>query len=192
MRVVVVTAPSVSDVLTTAEAREHLRVEDDAEDALIGGYVAAAVEHLDGPGGWLGRALAPQTLELRLDAFCGSIELPWIELPCPPVSEVTSVKYIDGAGAEQTIDSGDYALHGDRIDLAWGKSWPSPRAEREAVRVRYVAGYEQLPAPIKAALLLMVGDLYANRETGVVGMVASAVKMSVPVENLLTPYRVWS
>ena len=62
---------------------------------------------------------------------------------------------------------------------------------REAVRLRYTAGYEALPAPIKAALLLMCGDLYENRETAVIGVSASKVPMAMAVENLLGPYRVY-
>jgi hypothetical protein len=48
-----------------------------------------------------------------------------------------------------------------------------------------------VPAPIKAAVLLMVGDLYENRETVAEGAPAP-VEMSMTVERLLSPYRVWS
>jgi hypothetical protein len=53
------------------------------------------------------------------------------------------------------------------------------------------AGYEVLPKPIRAAVLLMVGDLYRFRETVSVGVSSTAVPMSTTVESLLSPYRVF-
>src|SRR5690606_35307910 len=77
-RRVLITAPTAA-VVTMGEAKRHLRVDHDDDDALIGGMIAGVVEHLDPAGkGWLGRALQPQTWELRLDAFpCGPITLPY-------------------------------------------------------------------------------------------------------------------
>ena len=71
------------------------------------------------------------------------------------------------------------------------------------MRVRYTAGYvadptanplvAAIPAPIRAALLLMTADLYSNRETVETGVRAAAVAvpMSTTVETLLSPYRVF-
>jgi hypothetical protein len=56
--------------------------------------------------------------------------------------------------------------------------------------VRYRAGYDPVPAAIISAVLLMVGDLYANRETASEGL-KSEIQMSATVQNLLAPYRVY-
>lgn len=48
-----------------------------------------------------------------------------------------------------------------------------------------------MPAPIRAAILLMVGDLYRNRDTTAVGTI-SKIDMSTTVENLLAPFRVFA
>ncbi len=61
---------------------------------------------------------------------------------------------------------------------------------REAVRVRYRAGYESLPDAISVAILLMVADLYRNRMTTQPGT-QSVVPMSTTVEALLGPFRVY-
>jgi hypothetical protein len=64
------------------------------------------------------------------------------------------------------------------------------RAQAEAVRVTYIAGWANaaaVPAAIKASMLLAIGDMYANRE-------ASADKPAMShgfVSGLLDPYRVW-
>ena len=55
--------------------------------------------------------------------------------------------------------------------------------------VTFKAGYASVPAPLVSAILLMVGDLYANRETAVTGTVAFALPMSTTVQALIAPYR---
>lgn len=165
--------------------KTHLRVEDDDDDVLIEAFIAAACAHIDGPQGWLGRCIWSQTLELRQNVFCGPIRLPY-----GPVTEIVSVKYVDSAGAEQTLAEAGYVLLTDgAVDLAHGASWPSHRGDAEGVRIRYVAGFETLPPAILSAVLLMVGDLYLNRET--VGEVTGQIQMSMTVQALLAPFRNW-
>lgn len=182
--VVVVTpsAPSIDLDLVKA----HLRVDHDDDDTLIQAYIDAACSHIDGPHGWLDRAVWPQTLELRQNVFCGPIRLPY-----GPATAVTSIKYVDPDGAEQTLSSADYVLTNDgAVDLAYDASWPNLRGDAEGVRIRYVAGFVTLPSAIQSAVLLMVGDFYANRET--VGEVTGQIQMSAGVQALLGPFRVWS
>lgn len=195
MRVLVITPPA--PVVALADAKAHLRVLHDDEDTLIAAMVAAATESLGGPDGWLGRAIGPQELEVRGRFFDTASIAP----PFPPMISVISVKYLDPAGVEQTLATERYEVRGNEIVLAWGQAWPSVRSDDENVRVRYRAGYvadpdadplvAAVPAPIKAAILLMTGDLYSNRETTISGTIVQQVPMSTTVENLLTPYRIW-
>jgi uncharacterized phiE125 gp8 family phage protein len=194
-----VTVPPEDLAVTVAEAKTHLRVDDDVtdDDALIETYVRAAIDSLDGPGGWLGRALMPQTLELRLDTFPAG----GVRLPCPPLIAVTGVAYLDGSDVLQTLSASTYQVLGAggerpaRIALAPGAAWPATSQAAEAVRITYQAGHldtasppeGRLPYAIKAALLLMIGDLYAVRESVVVG---APVARSPTVEALLHPKRV--
>jgi uncharacterized phiE125 gp8 family phage protein len=195
VRVVVVTPPA-GPVVELSQVKDHLNVSHDDDDALISAYIAAATANLDGPEGWLGRALGGQVLEARLHAFgCDPIILPY-----PPIASVQTVKYIDADGIEQMVDPSDYELLGTELDLAFEKIWPCPRGQREAVRIRYMAGYTTgnpagtLHPSIHAAILLMVGDLYSNRETVAPGASAQAtpVPMSTTVVNLLAPLRAWA
>ena len=185
MRVFVITPPAPLDL---DEMKAHLRVEGDDEDTLIQAYVAAATAHIDGPDGWLGRAIGVQILEVRCDTLtCGDC----IRLPFPPVIELVSVSYLDATGVEQMADLEDFEVMGRDL-VASGAEWPwlGGSTRREAVRIRYRAGYETVPAPIRAAILLMVGDLYRNRETVSAGAMTQ-VPMSTTVENLLAPFRVF-
>lgn len=47
--------------------------------------------------------------------------------------------------------------------------------------------YEDVPAPVRAAILILAAELVANREQGVVGAIYT--KMAT-AENLLRPYRI--
>lgn len=186
MRTIVITPPA--PVVTWEEADKHLELAGDTDEKThVESLIAAATGHIDGPDGWLGRALGVQTLEARFDWFdhCGFV------LPCRPIASITSVKYLDADGAEQTLAANQYELMGNELVPAMNVTWPATASRREAVRVRYVAGYVTLPAPIRAAILLMVGDLFENRETAQTGSAqASAIPMSTTVENLLGPFQV--
>lgn len=185
MRILVITPPEI--FVTLEEAKAHLRVEqdDDHEDDLIDALVSAACAHIDGPEGWLGRAVGQQTLELRRCSFPACIDLPY-----PTVTEVTSILYDDADGAEQTLSTSLYRVYGHLIARAPDATWPATESTPESVRVQYEAGYEEVPAPIKQAVLLMVGDMFKHRESTQIGAISS-VPMSMTVDRLLAPYRVW-
>jgi uncharacterized phiE125 gp8 family phage protein len=183
MRVLVITPPE--PVVSLEEAKAHLRVLANDEDALITTYVAAATGHIDGPDGWLGRAIGAQTLEARGHVFRDAMVLPY-----PPIIEIVSVKHLDAAGAEVTLLASEYEVRGSLIGSAFGRRWPAVGVHDEAIRIRYRAGYEAVPPAIKAAILLMTEDLYANRGTVAAGQ-SVKVDMSTTVENLLSPFQVW-
>jgi len=142
------------------------------------------------------RSLITSTWDLKLDHFpSGDI---W--LPRAPLVSVTSVTYIDTAGATQTWAlSGNYSVDAPagpeagpgRVIPAYGVTYPSTYGVPNAVTVRFVAGYgaaSAVPAGIKAACKLMIGHWWSQREA------VSAVNMSeVPlaVASLLWPYKSW-
>jgi hypothetical protein len=111
------------------------------------------------------------------------------------------VFYLDGNGDEQQVQDSTYTV--DDVDEPAGivpvnGIWPIAGCFPNAVRVRFTAGYvdatnspatDNVPAPIKAAIKLLVGDLYANRETMLTGQRAAAVTLPWAAEQLLRPYR---
>lgn len=189
MRVIVVTPPD--PVITPEDAAEHLRLGDGVDEhGYLESIIAAATAHIDGPDGWLGRAIGMQTLE----AYLPSLGVTSIALPYPPALNIVSIDYVDDTGATVTMDPAAYELAGRLLRPAWPNPWPTAQwrgCEGEPVRIRYRAGYETLPAAIRAAILLMVGDLFEFRETAVSVRNMSAVPMSTTVQNLLAPFRVW-
>lgn len=170
-----ITAPT-DDVVTLEEAKAHLRVTNTDNDDLIEALIASAVAQIDpAGGGWLGRALRPQTWELRLNGFPYCDE-PGIELPYPPLISLDSLVYDDGDGVETAMTvTTEYRVIagglGKSIVLpAYNTTWPSSvRSDYETVRVRFTSGYavttpDSLPQPIKQAVLLAVRDLWSLGE----------------------------
>lgn len=194
-----ITAPTV-EPLSLVEARLHLRLdasgspETHPDDALVSSLIKAARQHIDGKDGWLNRALITQTWELVMDKFPSNE----IRIPLPPLQSVTSIKYDDVDGVEQTIDSSDYIVDSDS-EPGWivpvsDTPWPSTMDTIKAVRIRFVAGYgdegADVPEPIRAGMLLMIGTWYENRQSVIVG--TGATELPMAVDALLATYRVWS
>lgn len=196
--IALVTGATVTPV-TLAEAKAHLRVDVSDDDALIGALVEAATMHVESI---TGRGLVSQTWDYSIDAFPADDET--ITLPRSPVLSVTSITYADAEGDAQTMDSEDYRVISggadkSRVGLVYGGSWPLTQGITHAVTVRFVAGYAdgsaspfdngQIPAPIRQAILLMVGHWYENRSASVIGVSVATLPMAV--DALLTPYRSW-
>lgn len=198
-----ITAPAV-EPLTLAETRLARKISGTALDGLLRLWIAAARRHVEGQ---TGRALITATWELWLDAF--PIQRA-IELPIPPLQSVTSVKYDDAAGDEQTFSaenyrviapSGDHAGRG-RVALNAGASWPTTIDQPKSVRIRFVAGYgstaDAVPDVLKAALLFLVGHFHRYGEEVQDGSLselpfgAKAIVQSFALSNqeTLTP-RLW-
>ena len=186
MGLVLVTPPASSPISLT-EAKSHLRVDHSDEDTHIQLLIDAATTYLDGWTGILGRCLVAQTWDLYLDEFPGGS----IQIPLAPLISVSSVTYTDTNGATQTVDSDDYTVD-TYTPPGWVVpdstfTWPSTLDAVNAVKVRFVAGYSGgVPAAIKAAMLLMVADLYENREPVVIGQAVSETRA---VQTILAPFR---
>lgn len=219
----VIVQPPLSEPVTLAEAKTHLRVDTDyiTDDSLIRGLITAARQHAEQI---CRRSLIDQTWKLAIDQFPApnmnvssanwygpqwgiapgplSVVRPEgstgyeIYLPNSPVIEVTSVKYIDQSGAQQTLEPSAYKVDNisqpARLVPAYGTTWPAIRNEINAVEVTYRCGYggsADVPQPIKQWMLLRIGAMYENRESDVI--VQRGALESLPfVSSLLAPYRV--
>lgn len=176
--------------VSLTEAKAHLRVDFDDDDDLITALIGVAVDHVDGWSGILGRALMTQTWRQDFNCF-----RPSLRLPLAPAASITSITYLDPNGDQQTVDPANYALWADGagplVYFVTGFAYPAISIEGKAVSVTYVAGYgdaDAVPAPIKAAILLLVGQWYENREAAII---APGTMQTLPfaVDALLAPYR---
>lgn len=178
---VVVTGPAIDPVSLT-DAKAHLRVTNNSEDAVIGGKLKAArrwCEH------HCRRGFITQTLRLRFDSFPELIRLPY-----GACASITSITYVDEDGVTQTLASGRYQSDLDgmpaRVGPAYGYNWPATRAQMNAVAVTYVVGAATADDDVKAAVLMVLADLYENREASII---AATYAPNPAVLSLLSPHR---
>jgi uncharacterized phiE125 gp8 family phage protein len=179
--------PPAAPLVTLAEGQVHLRAEDPLEASLLQALVAAATAQAEA---YCRRRFVTQRWRATFDRFPAGA----LVLPHPPLASVETVTYVDPAGVVQTLASLDFVVRTTEtpgeVVPACGKDWPAARDVQDAVAVEFTCGYgapDAVPASIKQAVLLLVGTLYANRET-----VAPVAMQPIPhtAEWLLGPYRV--
>lgn len=185
MKVLAAQAVEAPEPISLEQAKEHLRVVYDDEDAYISGLIVAAREMAEGK---LNRTIKQRVREA---AFCNWSNM---VLRKPPFVSVESISYIRSDGTEIYLE--DYAVRARsepaRIALPYGFSTPSLQPNDEAIVVRYVAGYPEgeVPQSIIQWMLLVIGTMYENRET----MSAGVTVTSIPEDFfkwLLQPYMVY-
>jgi len=176
------------------EAKRHVNAYDfDDDDVMIALYLKAATLNAEH---FTGRAFIEQTVDFYLDGFPANQN--YVELPKPPLIEFGGVFYTESA-SESEFDAASYTIDTASqkarvISSAWPMTSTVPNSVRMRYRVGYVADAEasptvaNVPEDIKSAILLLVGNLYAHRESLVVGQSVNTLPWSV--EQLLRPYRV--
>ena len=187
MALVLISAPA-AEPISLAEAKAHLRIDADDEDALIGQLIVAARMFAERN---LGLALITQGWSYFLDFWPRSS---CVTLPTSPVQSVSAVILHDGAGGSTTLDADDYAVdvlsQPARLVLN-GATPPVVARALNAFEIAFTAGYgdaaSDVPAPIRQALNLLVAHWFERREPVVLGVGATEVPSTVA--GLLLPYR---
>jgi uncharacterized phiE125 gp8 family phage protein len=163
MPIKVITAPATMPV-TLSEVKAFANVTISDDDTLLTSLLTAATAKAEGR---TGRRFITQTLELYLDAFpgaTGEINLPG------PVASITSVKYVDVNGVEQTMAATDYVLDAvsnpARLVPAYEEEWPETREQNNAVVIRFITGASaaDVPEMIKTYIKACVAWQYDNRD----------------------------
>ncbi len=182
MRVMI---PPPAEPLSLKEAKKHLRVEHDEEDALIQSLIRAAREYCEN---FQRRAYILQTFELYLDSFQRQIQL-----PRPPLLSVEAILYRDENGVQHTLSPDVYivdpATEPGRIFI---KTAPKVALfPASPVTIRFVAGYEpvttdentdyaaRVPEAVKHAMRMLIGHWYENREAVTIGQTPTSIPFAV-------------
>lgn len=183
---------AIIEPVTLAEAKLHLRVDHDDEDTLITNLIKVARELVE-DATW--RTLLTTTWELRLDNWPG---MP-LQMPKAPLQSIVSIKYMDEDGLETTVastvyDADTYSEPG-RLFFKKDQVWPSVNLyERGGVRIQFKAGWlaaANVPYKIKAAMQLLIGHLYENREEVIISSGLTPVVLPAGVNALLASEKVW-
>jgi uncharacterized phiE125 gp8 family phage protein len=166
-----VTTAAASDPLTLDDAKNFARIDGSDDDSTVRRLIGSATEYLESI---TGRRFVNTTLTAYFDAFPESDD-DWLELRVPPVSSITTVKYINAEDGVLTVmDAADYHVDSKsnnqpaRITPAFSASWPAERDILNAVEVEFVTGYgsshTSVPDNIKHVIALFVSHWYTHRD----------------------------
>ncbi len=168
--------------VTLDEAKRHVgAVGFTSDDPDIEGFIKSATGYLEK---LLGTALVKQTWRQDLSCFPSRFYL----TPFPVISLMT-VKYRTD-NALLPLDAQEFDLYADVVGpfiQFFSKSLPRTADRPDAVQITYESGVEpdELPAPLRAAILIHVGYLYGHR-----GQPEMPTIEDIPAYQMLVwPYR---
>ena len=179
--------------ITLDEAKNHLRVDSAADNALITGLIITArllaERHT-------GRVFITTILEKIYDEAGESFELPY-----PPLQELIKIETISDAGIKTEVSSDTYDADPSigtpgRVQLKNGCFWPTHRGFASFI-VTFKAGYgdagSDVPDLIRQAILQTIAHLYENRGA-LEGTPAARRIQNLPagVAVLLSSYKVYT
>lgn len=182
------TSGPAEEPVTVAEAKALLRIDGSAEDILIASLIVTSRLHVETA---LGLALITQGWRLTLDVWPdGGV----VRFPLRPIQSITSVTVKDAAGTPNTVAAEDYLLDGRAVRprlIARDGKWPAPGLRANGIDIQFAAGIgdepEDIPQPIRHAILLLVAHWYEHRDPLEIGATAAAIPAAV--SDLLKPYR---
>lgn len=196
-----VTTPAASEPVTLAQAKTQCGVSTSDHDTQINALISAARAEIEN---YCGIKLVTQTVAVKCDSFDDLCRI-----PVAPLQSVSSLQYVDTAGDTQTVTSSVYEVRNEGLSpaiiLGYNQNWPAVRLGSR-LTLTAVVGYEDVPADIQQAALLMIGqqfslsrrDLFVRSETveGVGstnwgGTVEISEQIRHTARSMLENYRNW-
>ncbi|WP_244512463.1 head-tail connector protein [Filomicrobium insigne] len=177
-----------SEPVSVEEAKGYLRIDGNSEDALVSSLILTSRLHVEAA---LGVALITQDWRLVLDHWPRSGA---VRLPLRPLQSVNAVRVFDADGGHATVDPARYVVDTAGTParlIATVAGWPKPTRVGNGIEIDLTAGYggalEDVPEPIRQALLLLVAHWYEHRDPIEIG--SDGVAIPASVSRLLKPYR---
>lgn len=161
------TQPAVEPV-TLAEAKAHLRVDINTDDALIASIIKAAREWCEE---YLDRTLVHTQWTMKVDAFPREFVLPRPPMASSGTVTATTVTYTLETLSTATLQASEYRVDRDAtpgvIRQTYAGTWPGHLLDENSVSVSWWGGYgadgTAVPAAIRSAILMLVSHLYEHR-----------------------------
>ncbi|ODA66840.1 Phage gp6-like head-tail connector protein [Methyloligella halotolerans] len=187
MALALTSAPAVEPV-SLAEAKAHLRVDQDAEDDLISALIVSARSWVERQ---YGLALITQEWSFYLDRVPGAGA---VALPLSPLQSVESVTIHSANGGTNELDQDAYAY--DALSkparlIFQGANGGASLRPLNGIEIAYRCGFgdaaDDVPGPIRQALLLLIVHWFERREPVPAG--GEPPEVPAMVAGLLAPYR---
>lgn len=188
MSLVLTSGPALEPI-TLAEAKAHLRLDTNADDALVQSLIITSRLHIEAA---LSIALITQSWSWTMDRWPKAMRL---VLPIRPVTAVAHIKLWRNDATSETLPLEGFILDGQgnppRLIPGSLVSFPEPERPVNGIEIALTVGFgpapSDVPATIRHALLLLVAHWYEHREPVEIGAAINAIP--VMVSELLHPYR---
>jgi uncharacterized phiE125 gp8 family phage protein len=176
--------PPALEPVTLADMRTQLGIiqsSDTSRDEVIKTRIVSARRWAES---YMRRALITQTWTQYNNGFDDHFDL------LADLQSVTSIKYLDKYGVQQTLSSTIYYVDtvNSRVWLKTGQVWPDTYVQPNAVEIEYISGYggvSSVPVDIIDAIKFIVGH-WENYQSALEGARISTIPYAV--EQLLRPY----
>lgn len=191
---------ATGNVLSLKEAKLHIRLTtaNTDHDAYLNAIIPAAEQETEN---YLGRRLMFQKMKVYFDYFPAYDSL---EIPFPPLRSIptTGLVYTNSSDGSTTFSSSkwsaDTVSEPGRLVIKYDYDWPSNSlALNNPIAVEFNCGYSSsgtssggrfVPALIKHAIKLTLGDMYEDRENTIIGQTVVSIPMTA--RRLLDHYRI--
>lgn len=175
-----------SATVAVADMATHLRITGSADNAYLTALEAAAARYCEQ---YCNRAFVTQSWKAVADEFPDETPGDFPEaflIRLGDLISVTSLKYYDTDGVEQTLSSSEYIVdrYADRIRItpAYGEVWPTAQERAAAITITLSVGYgaaSAVPEIIKSAIKLLAAHWYENREAVITGTTVAETPFAV-------------
>ena len=178
--------PPAQEPVSLSEAKTFLRLDQTAEDDLLGTLITAARLMVEAASG---RLLVDQAWRIVIDRWPDSGE---IRLPLSPVGSITAARVYDVLGAAQVVASAALQLDvaADPPVIRIVAEVPEIGRARGAIEIDVVAGFGATAAAVPALLrqaVLRLAARWFERRGDVVGRDAEALPPEIMA--LIAPFR---
>jgi uncharacterized phiE125 gp8 family phage protein len=181
----ILVTPPAGEPISLAEAKAHLRITHNEEDALLGALIQSARRVAEARTGLL--FLTQRWTVFRDDWPDDGV----IEIPLAPVNAVEELAVFGEEGEKAVIEPSHYvadlASRPPRLMLRGSRQWQRPGRALNGIGLSLAAGFgatpDSVPEPLRQAVLRLVAHWYAHRGEEAPPPVPSGV------EALIQPFR---
>ena len=194
-RTAYIETPSTTKLVTTAEAKSHLRIPSGVtdDDTYIDNLIYAAQECIEE---YCNIILFETTIIQYADKWEDTYNLYKSPVENSGQAGITSIQYIaDGDTSHTTWDSSKYVKDiytcPIRIGLADDEDYPDLADVINAIKITYTIGYGSsgsVPNALKQACLILVGQWYENRQEAIVGRSVGIIPLTA--RYILDKYKI--
>lgn len=166
--------------VSLAKVKSHLRIEHDEEDALLKLFIKAATNLVENE---TGKSLITKVFVKRCAAEKNTSGYTRIKLEQPPLVQIISVAEILKNNETRPIK---------KYLVEWDDTSPCVLVNNHFMNIEviYEAGYgnkpSMIPADLRQAILMLVGEMYENRTA------ESSIENNSLIRNLLSKHKIIS